>query len=140
MFNETKKENLRVTGWTDWYFKAEQLKTIEPIPLNMFQDVLPVISKEIRSRGYKFSGYRHQNHENCVPVINDKYYVQCSMRGWGAVMAEAYFGEEDENEPSGTYMVWAWTKPQNESEVFPGQNGELEIDKNGEFFRYKGIV
>ena len=47
------------------------------------------VMTELREKGYRFGGDAHQERRGCCPVLNDGAKVCCSMRGWGAIMAEA---------------------------------------------------
>ena len=73
-----------------------------------------LIVDELRSRGYKFCGFYHQDGDYGAPVIDGKYTVLYSYRGWGGVMAEAY---QLDNSDGMAYCEWAWSAP--EEQVFP---------------------
>lgn len=78
------------------------------------------IVDEIKKHGYVFTGYDHQERDNCVPVLNDGRLRRFSQRGFGDIMAEAHgctgsmdyslfsFGFEDETQlvlPENTYTA-----------------------------------
>ena len=50
---------------------------------------IEAIIEDIKKHGYCFSGYAHQEYDNCVPVLNDGLARRFSQRGWGGVMARA---------------------------------------------------
>ena len=99
----------KVTGWTHWNDKRFE----EPSTNNKWKKFKQLVIQEIRDKGYRFSGYYHQQGDFGVPVIDGKYRFEVSMRTWGKVMAEAEgnFGDMD-------YVKWAWDAP--EKEVYPG--------------------
>ena len=113
---------LKITGWTCW--DNSQYININTIDNPIFSGniIWELIVKEIRDKGYKFTGSYHQQsdcyEENYggVPIINNKYTAQFSCREWGSIMAEAYpeynIGEYD-------YCIWAWIPPENEKQIFP---------------------
>lgn len=51
---------------------------------------IEAIIEDIKSHGYCFSGYAHQEYDNGVPVLNDGLARRFSQRGWGGVMAKAH--------------------------------------------------
>ncbi len=74
---------LKVVGWTydyDGCFEEAQ---------DSFAAQAAIID-EIRANGYMFSGWNHQETENCVPVLSDGKMRCYSQRGWGGIMAEAW--------------------------------------------------
>lgn len=73
----------RVVGWT--HFENEEIRAVDA---RSFAENNAIID-EIRKRGYRFSGWDHQETENCTPVLNDGVARHYSQRGWGALMAEA---------------------------------------------------
>ncbi len=48
------------------------------------------IIADIRANGYRFSGWHHQETDNCTPVLSDGKMRTYSQRGWGDIMAEAW--------------------------------------------------
>lgn len=48
------------------------------------------IVDDIKAHGYMFSGFAHQEGDNCAPVLNDGKIRRYSQRGWGDIMAEAH--------------------------------------------------
>ena len=99
----------KVTGWTHW----NDEKFEEPSTSNEWVSFRKAVIQEIKNKGYKFSGYYHQQGDFGVPVIDDKYALEFSMRTWGKIMAEAlgHCGDMD-------YVEWAWDAP--EKEIYPG--------------------
>ena len=117
--------NIKVTGWTNWY--DENYKDIKEWDENeenpfVYNDLIIAIAKELREKGYKFTGDYHQNSEcyeenyGGVPIINNLYKFTCSCRAWGGIMATAYpeYGTDEY-----AYCIWAWIPP-----MIKKQNGE----------------
>ena len=73
---------LRVIGWT--YYDDDL-----PQGENCWAARNAVVD-EIKKQGYLFSGWSHQECQNCAPVLNDGKIYCFSQRGWGDVMAEAH--------------------------------------------------
>ena len=64
---------------------------------------------ELREKGYRFGRDAHQERRGCCPVLNNGAKVCYSMRGWGAIMAEALGINTDKY----AYMEWymdGWTR------------------------------
>ena len=72
----------KVIGWTD--DPDEKYPSIDGSVA-----VDRAIMTEVREKGYRFGGDAHQERRGCCPVFNNGAKVCCSMRGWGAIMAEA---------------------------------------------------
>ena len=104
---------MRVTGWTDWQFPEENSK-YKKIPNNLYNDARNAVIEEIRKQKYDFCGDMHQNHDYCVPVLNDKWVLQCSQREWGGIMAEAH----DNYDPFG-YVQWYVTISESPAAKYP---------------------
>lgn len=77
----------KVIGWT-----FSENYNIENAPLTFA--ARHVIVDDIRTNGYLFSGYEHQEACYGCPVLNDGKKRTCSQRGFAGIMAEAY-GEID---------------------------------------------
>ena len=72
----------KVIGWTD--YSDEKYPSIGgSVAANQ------AVITELREKGYRFGGDAHQERRGCCPVLNNGAKVCCSMRGWGAIMAEA---------------------------------------------------
>ena len=112
------KECFRVTGWTNTIAHTHVLVNgLYDGDAGIDRDTLrPVIVEEVRKRGYKFNGLYHQHGEFGRPIINDKYVVMYSQRGWGGVMAEAL---QIDNSDGMAYCDWAWENPHGEYPVLP---------------------
>ena len=134
---QAKREDIRVTGWTDWQFREETGVGIPEVPDDMRDAAETTIIEEIKKRGYKFSGSMHQQLEYCVPVINDQYCYQCSTRTWGWIMAEAFLNIGDPKKDRWKYLNWAWMVPEGETAVVPGDHNELYLDKGKGYWRYR---
>ncbi len=74
----------RVVGWTD--FESEEVDGVDG---HSFAERNAIID-EIRRKGYRFSGWDHQEMQTCTPVLNDGKARYYSQRGWGSIMAEAH--------------------------------------------------
>lgn len=92
------KENMKVTGWTYWSNKDY----IEISDYNAYLDAREVVAKEIRNKGYYITGPDHQQYDFGCPIINNKYKLTCSFRGWGEIMHIAY------PEELKSYIDYAW--------------------------------
>ena len=82
----------RVVGWTSY-----DDESVEDSGSSIGFAEQNAIIDDIKSNGYLFSGYDHQEMWDCAPVLNDGKKRCFSQRGWGRVMAEAhgYFGAYD---------------------------------------------
>lgn len=83
---------IRVVGWTE--YDSFEFREGE----NSWAVRMAVVD-EIRKNGYFFSGYDHQERQNCAPVFNDGKMRRFSQRGFADMMAEAQ-GDTD-------YMAYA---------------------------------
>ena len=79
------------------------------------------VKREIREKGYRFSGMQHIGHPKCVPVLDNGMTVDISARAWGRLMFEAWHpGVEDKMGYSHYYLE----VPQGEAEHLPtGESG-----------------
>ena len=114
----------RVVGWTYYDDHIEEGETSWAAHY--------AIVDEVKSRGYLFSGFAHQEGYDCAPVLNDGKIRRYTQRGWGGVMAEAYgyTGTMD-------YAKFAFmTDPDSEirpQETFDGESFTPETDLNERF-------
>ena len=134
---QAKREDIRVTGWTDWQFREETGVGIPEVPREMYDAAEAAVVREVKKRGYKFTGSAHQEADNCVPVINGQYCFQCSTRTWGWIMAEAHLNSGDAEADRWKYLKWAWLVPDGEKQVFPGDFGELVWNDEKKYWEYK---
>ena len=92
----------KVIGWTD--YSDEKYTSIDgSVAANQ------AVITELREKGYRFGGDAHQERRGCCPVLNNGAKVCYSMRGWGAIMAEALGINTDKY----AYMEWymdGWTR------------------------------
>ena len=92
----------KVIGWTD--YSDEKYPSIDgSVAANQ------AVITELREKGYRFGGDAHQERRGCCPVLNNGAKVCYSMRGWGAIMAEALGINTDKY----AYMEWymdGWTR------------------------------
>lgn len=108
---------MKVTGWTSWNNNYEDvLDSVENFTEEFRYKVYNVVANELKDKGYKFSGSHHQRCETGCPIIDDKYTLKCSMRGWGEIMRIAY---DIPNEDGMGYCAWAWCTPNGETVVLP---------------------
>ena len=105
---------MKVTGWTYW--NDDRFLMIDDMTNEEFHEAREAVKEELVKNKYKFSGSAHQHVDNCVPIIDNKYLFGVSMRSWGHIMQEAY---DLPNEDGMGYVMWAWTHPNDEKEVFP---------------------
>ena len=115
---------MKVTGWTDWENdKYETMPSFyiegKNITAEQFEEAWNAVVEEIKNKGYKFSGTYHQNGDFGCPVIDDEYVFCVSMRNWGQVMVEAH---NIPDEDGFAYCRWAWTTPDGEEMIVPGDN------------------
>lgn len=89
-----------VIGWTS-YDDPDYATFEEKSPEEYLAARLAVI-EDVRQKGYSFGGDSHQNVAFCTPVLNDGRKFCCSMREWGALMAEALREPKDDI----SYMIW----------------------------------
>ncbi len=104
-------QEYKVTEWTSWS-DAESLPGSRPgaIP---FSCAFDAVVREMKEKGYLFSGNYHQNGKTGVPVINGRFPFMVSMRVWGEVMVKVT------GDPSlGAYVKWVYSAPGGE-EVLP---------------------
>ena len=117
----------RVTGWT--YFEDEQYVCLsdsyhseaDPNALDM-DAVRNAIVREMKEKGYKFTGIYHQYGDYGTPIINNKYIVRYSQRSWGDIMADVL---DVPDEDGFAYMEWAWMLPEGEQYVIPSEDREI---------------
>lgn len=92
----------KVIGWTD--YSDEKYPSFDgSVAANQ------AVITELREKGYRFGGDAHQERRGCCPVLNNGAKVCYSMRGWGAIMAEALGINTDKY----AYMEWymdGWTR------------------------------
>ena len=105
---------MTVTGWTYW--NDDRYLTIDDMTNEEFHEAREAVKNEIKAKGYKISGASHQYINYCTPIIDNKFLYGVSMRSWGAIMQEAY---DIPNDNGYGYVVWAWTHPDKEKEIFP---------------------
>ena len=108
---------MKVTSWTNW--EDNRYSGIDDLSQEEYDKATDAVIKEIKEKGYKFSGSDHQNMDNCCPVIDDKYIFGVSMRSWGAIMQKAY---DLPNEDGLGYVLWSWGVPNEEHSVYPTGN------------------
>ena len=114
---------MKVTGWTD----QEDKKYIQihypyvilnknKIPKEQIYEMWNVVVKEVKEKGYRFTGDMHQNCDTGTPIIDDKYIFCLSQRSWGELMRQAH----NLPDPDGMgYITWAWVAPQGETITLP---------------------
>ena len=72
-----------VIGWIDYENYAVEDGVID-------DTAVEAVIEDIRSHGYMFTGYHHQEHYNCVPVLDDGLARRFSRRSFAAGMARAH--------------------------------------------------
>lgn len=111
---------LRIVGWTD--YNLHEFKEGE----NNWA-VRMVVIDEIRKNNYLFSGYDHQERDNCAPVFNDGKMRRFSQRGFAGIMAEAH----NNNSYMGYSLYMFGLDPTQcqfpQNEVF---KGDFQVEKN----------
>ena len=100
ILNKTKIK-YEVVGWTSFLnknyydFEGKDYKDVYAARL--------AIIENIRKNGYAFGGDAHQYAKGCCPILNNGEAFRCSMREWGALMAEAWNAPNDDGYG---YMIW----------------------------------
>lgn len=102
---------MKVTGWTDYDHDLPE------VPDELQREAQEAIIQEIRTKGYRFSGYEHQNDKHGTPIIDGKYKFICSSRTWGGIMADALECKDWRD-----YLLWTWYVV--EGEVILPENGQ----------------
>lgn len=114
-----------IIGWTTWTDISRQWYDHDPYMCTK-QDMLiarQVVVNEIRSKGYKLSGFMMQdmNHilegKGLVPVFNDNTKFKCTLREWGYIMSDAY--PEESRDTNDRYLFWAYEMPADYDPVLP---------------------
>lgn len=106
-----------VTGWTYW----GDDNYIDISDYDFYLDIKNIVVKEIREKGYYISGFYHQDGKYGTPIINNKYILTCSYRGWGDVMHMAYPNLIE------SYIDYAWSAKG--KEIVPIE-GEIKHEEN----------
>lgn len=109
---------MKIIGWTDWHFYGfseehdanYEYKEMEPKTIAEMKEIETIIAQELCNKGYKFDGNYHQNGDFGVPIFDTGEVYQCTFRGWGRIMAQAYPDEIDNSDGMG-YCDWAWIAP-----------------------------
>lgn len=106
---------MKLTGWASWnddkYIDASETDS------STYNEIERAVVKGIKEEGIQFTGGYHQTGEHGCPVIDDKYILRCTFRGWGYIIAEAL---ELPNEDGMAYCQWAWSTPNGKTPVYPG--------------------
>lgn len=113
----------QVTGWTAMdddnaqYVQASGSFLLDDNPPELdMSAVRDAIIAEICRCGYRFTGGYHQNGKYGVPIINDKYVIHYTQRGWGDIMADALNLPDEDGY---AYCKWAWLPPEGEKNICP---------------------
>ena len=112
-------KDLKVIGWTDWE-NYEGYIVLDRFTMEEEEKIHEAIIKELREKGFKFTGSYHQQGRYGTPVLEIdgiKFIYRATQREWGGVMAEA-FPENNKNDGF-DYCTWAWLVPENEEMVIP---------------------
>lgn len=90
-----------VIGWTA--YDNGKYPSFEYVSDEDSQEAWDAVAKNIRDNGYSFGGDAHQNRVGCTPILNNGHAFRCSMREWGALMADAW---QVTKEGGYAYMLW----------------------------------
>jgi len=82
----------------------------------MWNAAWEAVKREIREKGYRFSGLQHLDYPKCVPVLDNGMTVDISVRAWGRLMFEAW--HPDVEDPMG-YAQYMNEVPTGEVEKLP---------------------
>lgn len=119
---------MKIVGWT--YYENPQYKEMypieEPCTIEQITEIYNIISKELRDKGYKFTGTYHQNGDYGVPIFDNGMVFTTTMRSWGSIMADAYPDEIDDSDGYG-YLYWAWTVPDGQKMIIPQDGQEIAV-------------
>jgi len=108
---------MKITGWTHWQNDYEDIfDSVDTFTEEFKCKIYNLVAQELKKNGYKFTGTHHQKCETGSPIIDGKYTLRCSRRGWGEIMRMAY---DIPNEDGLGYCVWAWSVPEGEIPVLP---------------------
>ncbi|MBO4251380.1 MAG: hypothetical protein J5911_01815 [Clostridia bacterium] len=91
----------KVIGWTS--FRNWRYESFCPRDYDEDCAARLAVIEDIRKNGYSFGGDGHQYVKGCAPVLNNGTAYRCSMREWGALMAEAWNAPNDDGYG---YMIW----------------------------------
>lgn len=104
---ENQNKEISVIAWTNLgnrkFFRMED----SPIPFDVAK---AAVLKELKQKGYRFSGFYHQFADRGVPVLTGGYRFELSYKDWGFLMTEAQGGDPTR---------WAWGTPDPRTEVYP---------------------
>lgn len=119
---------MKIIGWTD--YSNPKYENMFPFGgTQTWQEVNKVeelIAKEVREKGYKFTGDYHQNGDYGAPVFDNGKMYKGSQRDWGGIMAMAY--PEEHVHDGYEYCRWAWICPADEDFILPSENERIETE------------
>ena len=107
---------MKLTGWTDWS-NEDYIDAADDTDSETYKAIEKAVIEGIRENGVQFTGGYHQTGDFGCPVVDEKYILRCSFRGWGYIMAEAL---KLPNEDGTAYCQWAWRTPSGKTPVYPG--------------------
>lgn len=110
---------MKIIGWTDWddLNYKEMYEVIGGVNyFSKYEIIRKIIVKELKAKGYKFTGSYHQNGDYGVPIFDNGAVFKCSKRIWGGIMTDAYPCKIDNRDGFG-YTEWAWNSPN--EQIFP---------------------
>lgn len=140
---------MKVTKWIDWiestipnsnnshstnetfsYTIVTNYCTLDNISRHTYEEMRRAVITELRENNYHFSGNEHQNANNCVPIIDDKYAFEVSCREWGSIMEEAY-PDEDYSiyEEDMRYLKWSFI-------CLPEFKNDVKLPNNEGYYDY----
>lgn len=122
ILNKTKIK-YEVIGWTS--FRNKHYYSFEGKDYKDACAARLAIIEDIRKNGYSFGGDAHQYIKGCAPVLNNGEMYRCSMREWGALMAEAWNAPNDDGYG---YMIWYMDEYREEDR--PEEVRELKYPKS----------
>lgn len=102
----------RVVGWTEYEDSSVTQAACSDAAWEAIID-------DIRANGYLFSGWHHQEWQNCAPVLNDGKKRCLTQRGFGALMARA---KGDESRMGYAAYAFYWGHGEESSFVFPASS------------------
>ena len=95
----------------------------------LYNEAREAVKREIREKGYRFSGLQHLDCPKCVPVLDNGMTWDVSVRSWARLMNEVW--HPDDTDPYG-YAKYFSEVPGGEVEKRPVGNQCQIVPQAGE--------
>ena len=120
----------RITKWIDEKELEDKIAFVNPYTqeknfqsryqeVELNEDIEDVIIKDIIENDYIICGDTYQS--SCIPIFDNSYYIEISMRKWGEIMAQAR-NLKDNPEPLYTYRDFYLNSLCSMKEKLPDKN------------------